>query len=529
MVPVTKSTLLIAATLIALGCPTLAAAATPPAWCGKQQKFDANSADVYGLKRTEPEYIVRTIATVLCSTTSDAVPAHGKAEELRKTWSEKLGMVDADWADAVLFIDNRDGNYPKVEISTKVIAQFSPMEQWMAIREGLKAGEISAGADYVADALHATMSEVGRMAFIAYCLKERIEHSEMPRHAMCAADIAAWDPAKFATQLRGDSHDGGTKMLLRMRALELAETLATYKTEREKLFKKDDAYKKMVDVAAKARAEWEKGIGANTALLELIQTMDSATFAGSRKLFAGCEAKTQAALTAAISKIPAKAFAGMTDVRDDPFAGFAKKAGPVLVNNPEVNLAANAWAQCNRKTATADFLMASLQEVPGFRGPRAAAYAALLNEKFVFDDVNAREPRFPSFYGSVPYSRSGGALNSAGGVVDKVTKAKDHAVVALQKTKAKRVDCVKSHRTNRVSRIGSDGRVEYETICDKSAVVTYDTTWTDFKVNLEFVPLLTKGVVFSAINRDNGFMDVVAVWKDANATVPMSVLGARVK
>lgn len=520
----TKPILSLAATLIALGASTSAVANTLPAWCGKTT-FEANSADVNSLKRTEPDYAVRAIVTVLCSTTSDAASAHGNAEELRKSWGAKLGMVDADWADAVSFV----GSYPNLALSTKVITQFTPMDQWFAIREGLTAGDIHAGSVYLADAMHAGLSEVGRMAFIEYCLKERIEHSEMPRHAMCAADIAAWNPEKFATQLRGDSHDGGNKMLLRIRALELAETLVTYRAEREKLYKQDDTYKKMVDVATKARAEWEKGVGANTPLLELMQTIDSATFAGSRKLFAGCEEKTQAALTSAISKIPAKAFAGMTDVRNDPHGGFAQKAGPVLVNHPEVNIAANAWAQCHRQTAIADFLMASLQEVPGFRGPRVAAYAALLNEKFVFDDVNARAPRYPSFYGDVPYSRSGGSLRSAGGVVDKVTKAKDHAVVALQKTTAKRVDCVKSHRTNRVSRISSDGRVEYETICDKSAIVTYDTTWTDFKVNLEYVPLLTRGVVFSASNLNNGFFDVLALWKDANATVPMLVLGAKVK
>ena len=506
-----------------------AEAAELPSWCGKHS-FEANSADVNALKRSEPDYLVRTIATLLCSSSADAVPVHSKAEDLRKEWSKKLGMVDADWADAVAFIDNRDGNYPKVELSTKAIAQFTPMDQWWAIREGLKAGEVSAQGVYAADMMHNGLSEVGRMAFIEFCLKERLEHSEMPRHAVCAGDIAAWDPAKFAVQLRGDTaHDGGTRMLLRLRAYELGDTLTTYKADRDKLFKKDDAYKKMVDVAIKARTEWEKGIGTNTALLDLAQAMDSASLSGSRKLFVGCEERTQAALLTAIGKIPAKAFSGMTDVRDDPFGGFAKKAGPVLVNHPEVNLAANAWAQCHRQTPTADFLMASLQEVPGFRGPRAAAYAALLNEKFVFDDVNARPPRFPQFYDDVPYRRTGGSLSSAGGVVDKVTKGKEHATVALQKTSAKRVDCVKSHRTNRVIRINSDGRLDYETICDKTSVVTYDTTWTDFKINLAHVPLLKKGVLFSATSHNNSAHDVLAIWKDKNATTPMMVLGAKVK
>ena len=517
-----------ASVLLGLAAPSLAHAELPT-WCGKNS-FETTSYEVNSLKRTEPDYIVRAIAKVLCSNSDEIKPHQGKAEELRKTWSQKLGMRDADWADAVAFIENRDGSYPKVELSTKNIAEFTPMDQWWAIHEGLKSGDIHVKGVYAADMMQRNFSEVGRLAFLEFCLKERVEHSSMPHHAMCAGDVAAWDAAKFATQLSGDTaHDGATKMLLRLRAFELGDNLKTYLADRDKLFKKDDAYKKMVEAANAARAEWEKGVGSNSKLLELMLSVDSATLSGSRKLFAGCEEKTQAALVAAISKLPAKAFAGMNDVRDDPFGGFAKKAGPVLVNNPEVNIAANAWAQCHRQSAIADFLMASLQEVPGFRGPRAAAYVALLNQKLEFDDVNAGKPRFPSFYEDVPYTRRGGSLSSAGGVVDKVTKGKEHAMVALQKTAAKRVDCVKSHKTGRVSRITSDGRIEYETICDKSAVVTYDTTWTDFRMNLAFVPILKKGVVFSGTSKDNGPFEVLAIWKDKNATVPSLVLGAPVK
>lgn len=523
-----KYALFCAAALLWLAEPR-GARAELPAWCGKNA-FETNSYDANSLKRSEPDYIVRAIAKVLCSNSDEIKPHQGKAEELRKTWGSKLGMRDADWADAVAFIENRDGNYPKVELSTKNIADFTPMDQWWAIRTGLKAGDIEAKGVYAADMMQRSLSEVGRLAFLEFCLAERVEHSSMPHHAMCAGDVAAWDPAKFATQLSGDTaHDGATKMLLRLRALELGDNLKTYLADRDKLFKKDDAYKKMVEAANAGRAEWEKGVGKNGSLLDLMLSMDSATLSGSRKLFAGCEDKTQAALVAAISKLPAKAFAGMNDVRNDPFAGFAKQAGPVLVNNPEVNVAANAWAQCHRQSAIADFLMASLQEVPGFRGPRGAAYGALLNQKLEFDDVNAAKPRYPSFYDDVPYTRRGGSLSSAGGVVDKVTKGKDSATVALQKTSAKRVDCVKSHRTGRVTRITSDGRIEYETICDKSAVVTYDTTWTDFKMNLSSLPLLKKGVVFSATSKDNGPHEVLAIWKDKNATTPMIVLGAPVK
>src|SRR5207237_3443880 len=126
--------------------------------------------------------------------------------------------------------------------------------------------------------------------------------------------------------------------------------------------------KKIYDTAAKGRADWATGPGANKALLDLVQTLDSAVFFHSRKLYAGCEGKTAAALATAVSKLPAKTFKAMHDVRDAPERGFASKAGPVLVNNAEVNLAAIAYAECQPKTGIGDFLASYLQEVPGQRG-----------------------------------------------------------------------------------------------------------------------------------------------------------------
>jgi hypothetical protein len=81
--------------------------------------------------------------------------------------------------------------------------------------------------------------------------------------------------------------------------------------------------------------------------------------------------------------------------------------------------------------------------------------------------------------------------------------------------------------TNR-SRIHSDGRLEYESICLKSEIVTYDTTWSDFKINPAHTPVLKAGVKFSAVYGER-FSDVVAIWANANATTPSMVLGAQLK
>jgi hypothetical protein len=409
-----------------------------------------------------------------------------------------------------------------------VLAQFTPMDQWRAIREGLEAGGTQyADALYVADALQPQLTEVGRLAFLEWCLNQNVEHEYMGYWAICQGDAEQWDFAKFAAQLRSDTtHDGGTKMLLRFRAVELSKQLAEAADKRDRLFKQDVTYKKLFDVAAKARIEWRNGVGTNNPLLALVQAMESATFASSRKLFEGCEHATAGALATAVATIPAKSFAGMADVRDDPFKGFAYAAGPVLVKTPSVNLAATAYALCS-STPTADWLRGTLLQVPGVRGPRSAALTALYDEKFEFDDVNARPLRYPDL-SSRPYARNGGTSHSAGGVVAKVTAGKEHVTVTLQKTTAKRLACVSSRPTNRVSRIRPDGVLEYESICLKSEIVTYDTTWADFKINPTQADLLQPGAVFSAVYGDK-FSDVVAIWPTASATTPSVVLGARLR
>lgn len=504
-----------------------AAWADLPAWCGTSS-FDTSGSDLQNLKRTEPDEVVRAIAKTRCSNSPEVAQNHAKIDAARQAWGKKLGMTDADWADAVAFIDNRDGNYPKVEYSTKNLAQLTPMDQWRAIRDGLEAGgKRHADALYAADAMNGKLTEVGRLALLEWCLREEVEHTSIGHWAVCQGDVDAWSFSTFSTQLRSDTaHDGATKMLLRFRAVALAEQLGEYTAKRDRLFKTDAEYKRMFDVAAAARTEWANGVGKKTSLLDLVQTMESATFAGSRKLLAGCEATTSEALASAVATIPAKAFAGMADDRNDPFKGFAYVAGPVIVKTPVANLAAIAYSLCH-KTGTAEWLRATLQEHPSVRGPRSAALTALYDEKFEYDDVNARPVLYPEV-GTRPYARSGGGITSAGGVVAKVTPGAESATVALKKTSAKRLACTKSKPTNRVSRIRPDGTVEYESICLKSEVVTYDTTWSDFKINPANVSSLKPGLKFSAVYGAS-FHDVIALWSSADATSPTVVLGAQLK
>ncbi|HET9622898.1 MAG TPA: hypothetical protein VFP84_16105 [Kofleriaceae bacterium] len=522
--------LFVGASLSWLGSATLAAAA-PPAWCGSA-KFEATSEDVRMAQSRDPGQAVEEIAKALCSTSGEVAAKRGELEAARAAWSKKLGMQDGDWADAAAFAADA-GRAGKQELSAKGLAALTPIDQYIAIDVGFKDGNGYAISDplYLTDALESRLTEVGRLSWLRQCVKNDSvarADGDVVKWAICQADLDKFDAGKFASELRGDTaHDPATRMALRIKLFGFAEELEDYNKRKAALLKKDDAYQKIFEVAAKARAEWAHGVGGNAQLLALVESTDSGALFRSRKLLDGCEDKTAAALAAAVATLPAKAFTAMHDVRDDPSGGFAAAAGPLLVNTPVVNLAASAYVVCHKGSATADFLGEYLQRVPGERGPRNAALGAIMGETFKLDDPDAKKLEYLPF-GTRPYQRSGGAIRSAGGVVKSTKPEGDALAVDLEKTSVVQEDCVASHHTHRISRIRPDGVLEYESICDKTALVKHDTTWANFKVNPADAKWLKPGTQFSSV-MGGKLGDVIAIWPSKSAKTPSMVLGATLK
>jgi hypothetical protein len=166
------------------------------------------------------------------------------------------------------------------------------------------------------------------------------------------------------------------------------------------------------------------------------------------------------------------------------------------------------------------------------RGPRGAAFWQLLQQKFELDDTKLKEPPLPRI-GARPFDSSGGEIMSAGGVVKGVKpgagKDKGKMVVNLEKTTRKQEDCVKEHVTNRIVGIRDSGTVEYERICDKTAIVTHDTTWNDFTVTEQSAKVLKSGLAFSSTYGANLNAEVIALWPSKDAKLPSMVLGAKLK
>jgi hypothetical protein len=517
---------------VALGWMSHAARAGEPAWCkGEDFKESPYSFNVLAQQDTEdPRGLLQQLVKLSCSSDPGFDAKRGELEKVRAEWSKNFAMNDADWADALAYVKGGGGGNNDITLQANTFATMSPIDQFAAIANGFD--KVSTNALYVADVLDGNLTEAGRVGFLMACAKEGSvtrEDGGMAMWAVCQGDADKLDPAKFSTELRGDtSHTAVERMRVRIKLYTTRQQLAKNAQIAAKLIKKDDAYKKLFDSAAKGRADWAKTLGGNKELLDLVQAMDSAVVFHSRKQAAGCEDKTAAALATAVATIPAKSFAAMHDDREDPFKGFATQAGPLLVNTPVVNLAATAYTLCHANSATGRFLSRYLQEVPGMRGPRGAAFSQLLQQKFELDDTKLKEPPLPRI-GPRPFDSSGGEIMSAGGVVKSVKPGKDKAVVNLEKTSRKQEDCVKEHTTNRIVGIRDSGTVEYERICDKTAIVTHDTTWQDFTVTNESAKQLKSGLVFSSTYGAQLEGEVIALWPTKDAKLPSIVLGAKLK
>jgi hypothetical protein len=342
---------------------------------------------------------------------------------------------------------------------------------------------------------------------------------------ICQADFERFDLTKLLAELRSDTaHDGALKMKLRVATIDLPKRIQDHAAEVQQMRKRDAGIHKLFELAASARAEWSSGIGKNTRLLDLVLAMESAQRAQSRKQLADCGPRTAAALADAVASLPAKAFAAMRDERNNPVAGFASSAGPVLAQSPAVNLAAIAFTLCTPESGTSLLLATSLSAGPPLRGPRNAALARIRAANITFDKLNATL----SYPSPRPYGERypGGRLSvaSRGGVVRVVKRSGDVVTVEVEKTLDKQQDCLKSRNTGRVSRIRPDGSVEYERVCERSGTVVHDHTWTPFQLAAKHAPWLKPGVQFSAVDAD-----VIAIWPSKNAKAPSMVLGAEVK
>lgn len=493
-----------------------------PAWCHDYK--DKQNPDLKKLSDPDPYEVVEAFVHVECNPNAEVEASRAQIETARAAWGKKWGMDDADWEDAVDYLSSgarRAAMRGEIQGTpkTKDLTAYSPVDQFMLIDHS------PWDKFYTTDIFGPQLSETGRFAVVRHCLGRDTE--DPVSMAVCQVDIDTLDLAKVMAELHADkSHAGAEKMRIRLDALDMKARLKEHAAAVAKLKAEDEAWGKVWAAAASARKIWDDNVGKETALLALVQRMEAADYAQSRKLFDGCDETTWKMLGEQVSKIPAKTFDGMYDKRMDPFDGFGKQAIPLLNKDPRVHLAFIAVALCNQRPHLADELKAYMQDLEGSRGPRDFALAWAPNQGIQLDKVGAKieKPR----RGNKSYSRSGGAPSSAGGVIKGVKMKGDEVEVEMAPLLIKQTDCVAEHRTNKIDSIRSDGHINYEIQCDRSAVVVHDNAWAPFHLDAKYKDVLRPGLMFSAITGNKGG-DVIAIWQNEKAKHPMWLFGASIK
>jgi hypothetical protein len=310
-------------------------------------------------------------------------------------------------------------------------------------------------------------------------------------------------------------------MVVRIAAYQLAPKLAKHPAEVKALIATDPAYGQMFKLADDARRAMAI---ADPALLELATAMDEARVSGSRKAAAGCEDRTWAAWKKVVGAVPAKRFAGLIG---EPGNSFTEQVAALLIGDPSGYLASLAFFTCHSLGPKQDYLVRTLggamSRWPGFRGPRTAADTMILSANLQLDARDARI-EYPDLQRSWIDS-NGGSSGGGSGEIAKVTTSGATATIELAKVKSKQQNCVKGHRTNRITMIRTDGVLVYEYVCEKYQTVTINEPPAPPQtVNARYAEGLKKGMAVSVTE------DVVTVAYPKNgAELPSVVAGVPVR
>lgn len=494
------------------------ALAGPASWC--KGASDAKP-DMGDLASKDARTVLKALVAAECNPNPEVEAHRADIEKARAAWGKRLGMSEGDWADAVAYAAIHDDYDIKADLTTKKFVEMTPIDQYGAILKAQDDIQGSMDAFYVADIFDAKLSEVGRVALISVCI--RLDDPIL--WATCQDDIDKLDYNRLYDQLRADAnHNGDIRQKIRMLAYALPAQLKEHADKVAKLKSDDAAWKKAFDIAASSRTEWAAIAAKNAKHLALAAEMESAMVAKSRSMFEGCDDKTYPALGEAISTVPAKTFAKMRDVRDDPYSGFAYKALPVAMKNPSVNLAAIAVVICNQRAGLAAVLGGALSYTPSLRGPHNFAISKMADASLQLDDMSKK-----IYWPKVRHPYEGSAnLGSAGAQIKSVKKDGTHLKVESAPMMVTTEDCVSEHTGKHIERVHDDGRVDYERICDKTAMRKHDISWAPFSINAHYEKVLKPGQVFSTTYGDKD-SDVLAIWSGPNATAPSWMLGGTLK
>jgi hypothetical protein len=512
-------------------------AAGAPAWCsglgGVQLDRHGEIKDL--VENNDPRDALANLVAALCNPDSDVDEHKGQLESARKKWSSRLDLAEADWVDVATYATLNQGArmaglvklYNDSEQTRKrAWSSFDALDQYAMIANDIgESGSLTLDHNYFVDALGKKLTESGRLAYVARCIKEK----EPVQWAMCQGDIERLDFKALAAELRDNKVYGGEeKIRVRIEAAELRDRLVEHRAKVQKLTAGDPGYAKLFQLAEATRRDWEERTSAP--LVDLVAQMDDARATRSTKAFDGCEDKTWAAWTAAVAELPAKAFEGL---HDNPHSGrsLLDEILSPIITTPNTYLASVARVTCMTAGQADDvrpdlltrFLGAQLVYWPGFRGPRTATESAILSAGIRLDDRDAKlgYPRPKRPFGS------GGGLSSHGsgaGVIGKLLPSGKGVTVEFKAQMVRQVQCAEVRETNHAIQIRDDGSLIYAVTCVRNETVTVNKADEPQKVNPRYLDGVKPGMYVKIVE------DVaVATWAKPGTPAPTMVFGVKLK
>lgn len=511
---------IILGTLCALVAHTATAAAAPPAWCkGGDEKPSYDLKSLY--TETDAQFALMGIVAASCYPEADLAGQDRQLAALRAGWSKKLALAEGDWADVSEWahLQRHLRGDPKIDVTDRQAAwsSYSPIDQYGALSTA-DIGQVDAA--YLADAFGPKLTQLGRLGYVTQILAVGMNEPSV-RYAMGLTDATLLDLAKISAEIRADgTHNAADRMTARIVAYETIAKLPKYFADVKALRAKDPAYEKMFALGEAAHKQWT---AVDPKLVALVGELDDAQITGSRKASAGCAARTWEAWKTAIAAMPAKQFAQIHGLPENPFLTQLVQS---VVATPNGYLTALAMLQCAGLESSDETLAEVIADVafrwPGMRGPRTATQTAILTAGLVFDKRETALD-YPTVSRLTP-SGTGTRENGLLAAIDSVKVEGDTATIAFAKRKVKQTRCTKGHMTSRIVRIWPDGTFQYYYQCDAEVTETIEVAPSPpLKVAARYATGLAKGMSVQV----GGGVAVVAY--PAGSATPSFVTGVGVK
>ncbi len=507
-----------AAAWIATAVSTIALTTTTadanPAWCSQVSGPTDRDIEV-ATKGTDPADVLTHLVGLSCTTAADRRGKDNEIEAARQRWNARLDLTEADWAkDVVPWAMTSIGlrGMPMLGYDEKQApSAMDAISQYAFISKA----SYTAKYDplYAADMFGTKLSQLGRLAVIELCTKS----AKPIDWVLCQSDIEAFDRKALGAEIRADKTERAFhRMVLRIKADQIAGKLTAHATKVQQITAKDEAYPKLFALAKDAHKDWKSSPPDATALA-LALAMDDANQTESTKARAGCDDAALEAFSKVIAATPASSFKELK-----PDTQIQRTVG-ILLNDKSGYLAGVALYTCRQKHKDVldRMIGTSLVRWPGHRGPRSSGLTAIIAADLKLDDASEKielpalfRRRFES-----DASFGGGGRGAVAKVKASGDKTDIEFVKKLQKVKV----CTSWKDSGRIEQVLGNGTVIYASTCLKYGMDTIDNASQPVTVDTKYATGVKAGVTAYTVENV-----VVSVQTKADAA-PSHIFGVAVK